>query len=382
MPNATRRSTLAGSRFRLILSYTGLRTLYGKFTNNETSTNLTTGDAYINAALRQIYGSASWDYLERTATDSTIAGAGTGTLDSLGSTVSGTGTAFTTELQVGDQITASSQTVTVATIAGPTSLTTVPSFSPVLSGATFTRRRIAYNLPYDYDKLIAMTITIGSTQYISREVADKITWDYLNQNTQITSNIANYYFILNGQLLIWPIPSSSGNTITYTYRRKARDLSMADYTTGTVAVTSGFTTVTGTGTTWRRGMVGQWLRITANNTSDATSGDGEWYRIRAVSSTTSIILEKAYSGPSVAGGSYTIGEMPLLPENYHQMPVYQSAAWYWTANENPAKAKMFQDLYDANMKQLRDDHLSKTTDDTINEIESGLMRNPNLYILS
>ncbi len=63
---------------------------------------------------------------------------GTGTLDSSGTTVTGTSTVFTTQLHVGDTITASGQTRTVTAIASNTSLTTDTAFSPVLSGAAFT----------------------------------------------------------------------------------------------------------------------------------------------------------------------------------------------------------------------------------------------------
>jgi len=34
------------------------------------------------------------------------------------------------------------------------------------------------------------------------------------------------------------------------------------------------------------------------------------------------------------------------------------------------------------MTQLEADHLSKTTDDTLNDIEDAASKNPNLYILS
>ena len=299
-----------------MLSYTSLRNLFGKYTNNTTSSNLTDGDQYINDAIRQICASNSWDFIEKTSTATT---------------------------------TASTQ---------------------------------SYKLPFDYDKLISVTVTIGTTQYIAREVADKITWDYLNQNTQITSNIPSYYFILGEQLLFWPIPSSSSNTITYTYLKRVKDLSNADLTAQTVSVTSGSTTVTGSGTSWRRGIIGSWIKIAPNTSSDTTSGDGEWYEISAVASTTSLTLVKAYNGSTVTSGTAIIGQMPVLPDSYHKMPVYRAAVEYWIANDNDKKAKYYQDLFDSMMTQLEADHLSKTTDDTLNDIEDAASKNPNLYILS
>lgn len=62
--------------------------------------------------------------------------AGTGTVSSSGTTVTGVGTAFLSQLHIGDSITASGQIRTVFSIASNTSLTTSASFSPVLPAAT------------------------------------------------------------------------------------------------------------------------------------------------------------------------------------------------------------------------------------------------------
>ena len=64
----------------------------------------------------------------------------TGTVSSSGTTVTGSGTAFTTQLQVGDVIVSDSQVRIVATIASNTVLTTDAAFSAALSSATFVKR--------------------------------------------------------------------------------------------------------------------------------------------------------------------------------------------------------------------------------------------------
>lgn len=64
---------------------------------------------------------------------------GTGTLTTSGTTaVTGTGTSFITELQVGRTITAAGQTKTIDTIISDTSFTTTTAFSPNLSSSSFT----------------------------------------------------------------------------------------------------------------------------------------------------------------------------------------------------------------------------------------------------
>ena len=68
----------------------------------------------------------------------------TGTIASAGTTVTGTGTLFTTQLRVGDRIAASTQTRTVTQIVSATSLKTDTAFSPaIIAGTTFTSDAIA-----------------------------------------------------------------------------------------------------------------------------------------------------------------------------------------------------------------------------------------------
>lgn len=56
-----------------MLTYTGSRNLYGDFTQNDNSTHLTLGDVYINEAIRRIFNSFNWDFLEGLATEATVA---------------------------------------------------------------------------------------------------------------------------------------------------------------------------------------------------------------------------------------------------------------------------------------------------------------------
>ena len=72
---------------------------------------------------------------------------------------------------------------------------------------------------------------------------------------------------------------------------------VAAYTTGTVAVTEGLTTVTGTGTTFTAAMVGRKFRA---------GSDTAYYVIAAFVSTTEVTLEAAYQGTTATGATYSI----------------------------------------------------------------------------
>lgn len=72
------------------------------------------------------------------------------------------------------------------------------------------------------------------------------------------------------------------------------------YRTGTVAITAGQTTVTGTGTNFPANA----------RVGDALQGpDGRWYEVTNIPSATVLSILPAYQGPTVAGGSYGLAPM-------------------------------------------------------------------------
>lgn len=71
-----------------------------------------------------------------------------------------------------------------------------------------------------------------------------------------------------------------------------------DVTVGTVAISGGSTTVTGTGTAFTSSMIGFYLQVSTSN---------DWYKITAVASTTSLTIEVPYvSTTNSTGLTYTI----------------------------------------------------------------------------
>ena len=101
------------------------------------------------------------------------------------------------------------------------------------------------------------------------------------------------------------------------YRSTAEDLpylmtdgyitTVAPYETGTVTVTNGSKTVTGSGTTFTAAMVSRKFKV---------SSDNAYYRISAFVSTTEITLETPYEGTTASAKTYTIfkDEYRLAPD--------------------------------------------------------------------
>lgn len=247
----------------------------------------------------------------------------------------------------------------------------------------------AYILPYDCDKVRSVTVTIGTQVYHPNPSPSQEFWDQLNES-QYTADIPEWFRVFNGQLELWPTPATAGNTITVTQKTRVIDLGIADYTTGTiVTATNGGTAIVGSGTSWNASMVGRWIKITL---TDATNvGDGLWYEISSVTNATNLTLVRAYGGNSIVAGSasYTIGQMPLLPEQFHLMPWLSAAGLYWQ-KENDSRGAAYLEQHGkigsgsspstGQVKLLEATGKESVMDYVIDDGEPHQLINPNLTI--
>lgn len=239
----------------------------------------------------------------------------------------------------------------------------------------------AYNLPAYANRAGSIYVTIGNYRYSPREVSSRQEWDSLNQFI-VTADIPTHWYEFDGQLLLYPKPSSAGNTITVNCKKIWKDLSIADYTTGGVlTAANGSTSLVGTGTTWAVSMAGRWIRITESDT--VNKGDGVWYEIASSASATAITLVRAYAGTSITAGNaaYTIGQVSLLPEPYDQLPILEALKIYFTSIEpNQEKATLYTGLAKESYGQLVEDYGSKGTSVVIDDGEDRPFTNPNLTV--
>jgi len=374
-----------------MLSYTQRRNLFGTLSNNTSTAVLTLADTLINIEEKRILSSRQWSFLEKTFSMTTG--------DTITVTVASPAvfTCSTYNFSVNDVV---YFTTTGALPTGLTASTPYYVISTGLSGNTFevsaTQGGSAVNttgtqsgthsvitryktLPQYIDRISSLYVQVGTYNYSPKEAPDKTTWDRLNM-VSVTSDIPWWWFNYNGQLGIYPRPSTATNSITINSKRLAKDLSVADYTTGTITTTSN-TTVTGSGTSWTSQMAGRWLRITDADT--VGTGDGYWYQILSVASTTSLTLAKSYAGTAISTGSaaYTISQCSLMPEQYQDLPIYGALRTYFTSVDPDAgKAGLYGGMYDQMYKTMEDDYTVKNQSCVINDGTEERFPNPNNFI--
>jgi hypothetical protein len=304
-------------------TWTQLQNFYGTLTNNSDTSNITLGAQIMNDTIRRVCADKgrAWDFLEGTTTFQTVGG-----------------TQF-------------------------------------------------YALPYNYDTLIDLTITIGTTTYTPTEAPNRQFWDNLNATTTYESDTPEYFYIYGGQIGIYPTPSSA-NTAKLNYKLDIIDLSIADYVTGTIlTATNGATGIVGkadAGQSFSKSMIGRMFQITPSNTYN-NNGDGFWYQIAAVPTATTLTLTSAYQGNSLvaSGASYTIAQVPIIPEAFQDMPAYEAASvFYSVINPDATRAQIMKAKADELYADLVADHDSKTTDPVIHDTDPVILSNPNLFISS
>lgn len=242
----------------------------------------------------------------------------------------------------------------------------------------------AYAIPANVSKVKNDTISVGQLVYTPAPVQSIQEWTMLNA-LPYTSDIPNYFYIYNNQVNFWPIPSSSGNIITFNYKARVPNLSFSDYTTGTLSsIAVGDNTITGSSTSWNAtgayplntdlSFFNLYLAITP------PSGDGIWYPIQKFTSDTEVYLSlPIQNAPSSTASAYTIGQLPLLSEDFHDMLVYGALMVYFTSIVKDAdKFNMYQNLYTQRLSLLEEYAGTKSVNVDLGS--APIPNNPNLYI--
>lgn len=199
-----------------------------------------------------------------------------------------------------------------------------------------------YSYPVGIVSVAGITVTIGSVQYVLDPVYGQRQWDLLNALQIQPTAIPQFFFAREYDFGIWPIPQASDYTITFNGFNRDRDLTVADYTTGTIAVSAGSTTLTGTSTTFTPSMVGRWFTVT----DTSNTGQGYWYQVVTYVSPAVLILGTNYAGSTGSGLTYRIGQAPNIPDEGHSIFADGTAADYYAGLRNaPESATWFENKY-------------------------------------
>jgi hypothetical protein len=364
-------------------TYTQLTSLFNSLSNNQSSTNSSLGGQLISDQHRYLI--QRWFDNERVYTTLTI-----GAEDLTVTVAPSAGDTSATLSSAWDNPTVSQLVVfdsgeqrTVYFSQDSTTITWQSALTEACTTTTISTVGVqAYPIPPTVSKIKNDTITIGQLVYTPAPVRTIQDWTRLNA-LPYTSDIPNYYYIYNNHVNFFPIPSSSGNIITFNYKGRVPDLSISDYTTGTLSsIAVGDTQITGVGTMWSSvaplntdlTFLNLYLRITP------PEGEGIWYQIQQFTSNTSVTLtQPIQAAPSATASAYTIGQLPLLQEDFHDMLAYGALMTYFTSIVKDAdKYKMYSALYEQRLELLKD--YAGTKSINVDLGATPTQQNPNLFL--
>ena len=186
------------------------------------------------------------------------------------------------------------------------------------SAITTTSGTQYYNKKNFMGNIVSITVTINGIAYPCTPIDSYDAWNRLNAQTYSGTVIPRFFFQRQSDFGIYPTPGTTGSVVTVVYNPALKDMTLEDYTTGTIAVTNGDATVEGTGATFT-GYAGKWLKI---------DDDGYWYRISSITDADTLELEKNFEGTTDASSTFIIADTPELPPELHQFIPHRVVAVY------------------------------------------------------
>ncbi len=168
--------------------------------------------------------------------------------------------------------------------------------------------QIFYSYPPGIDSIETITMTVGDLSYPLFPISSQYEWDRLKIIEFAADTIPKYFFPRKYDFGIYPTPQDA-YTVTLVANNMPKDMFADDYNAGTISVSQNSQTVTGSSTVFTAAMVGRWFASADSN----AFVNGNWYRIGAFSSTTSITLQSFFEDTALSGSAYVIGESPEIP---------------------------------------------------------------------
>lgn len=154
----------------------------------------------------------------------------------------------------------------------------------------------------------------------------------------------------------------------YPYEYVPRITPMREYTTGTVSVTNGSTTVTGSGTLFSTNVVaGSYFRIDTVGQGDSS----KWYQIASVNSSVGITLTSAYEDAAESGVEYTISTAPSsFPPEFHEFVLYEAVSVAVASAADPNTQVMIARRADI-LSRLKKTYKSRRTNSQVKVEDDG-----------
>lgn len=214
---------------------------------------------------------------------------------------------------------------------------------------TSTASQQDFTIPMNCAKVRYVEIYSGSLWYVPNEIKSGTLWRKLNY-TPVYSDIPQFWYISNStqKVSIFPIITSAGNLVKVGFTKKLKDLSAADYTTGTVSAVANGTAITGAGATFTTSMIGRSLQVSGTN----TIVDGMWFDIIDVPTAATLTVKQMIPA-AITGATYTISELIPFMDGFENIALFWALDVYYKTREMPALSTYYEKMWTTMLEDMR-----------------------------
>lgn len=226
-----------------------------------------------------------------------------------------------------------------------------------------------YQIPQDAFKLKELYVNTGSYNPPMEQIPDEMAWGMMNM-LNITGRPTHYFIRGNNEFGLYPTPANDvTDGITLVFSPKHVQLSIDDFTTGTISIAQNTTTLTHSATGFLPNMVGQWFQ-----NIDGT--DENFYKVKSYTSSSVLVLENYYQGLSASGSAFRIGQVMDLPEEFLEGPVDYAMYRHYLKRGSENRAGEFLALFQGAIDQAKDEYGNTTESQVISAEPRFRVYNP------
>lgn len=197
------------------------------------------------------------------------------------------------------------------------------------------------------------------------EVQSEFEWNKLN-SFPFSTNYPTHFFIRgDDEIGLYPCPSEDvTDGLMVTYSPRIRDMGISDFTF-TADVVQNSNTITNPDNT---GLPGGFQDYMVENfwIKSDDGKDGNWYKVQKVISSNEMQIDNNFLGPSGNGVSFTMGQVPPYPEEYHDAAINYACYRFFAMRKDTDSAAMYRTLFEDALEQYRETYGSKTKSGVIN----------------
>lgn len=234
--------------------------------------------------------------------------------------------------------------------------------------ANLTANKQYYQIASDMHRVSTVRCRISTDSDIINpltEVQSDYDWNKLNSFPFKTTYPTHFFIRGNDEIGLYPCPSEDVvDGLIVSYEPRVRDMGIDDFTFTADVLENGVNIENPDAV----GLPGGFKPYMTENFWIKSNDfeDGNWYKVQKVIDASHMQIDNNYLGPSGNGVSFTMGQVPPYPEEYHEAAIYYAVFKFFAMRKDTDSSAMYRTLFEDALEQYKETYGSKTTGGVIN----------------